>query len=61
MSEVPLYRAPLGPYSRDMPRAIWWCQGGGGMFLMSEVPLYRTTRRSACPQSRVTPVLDPPN
>jgi len=27
-------RAPLGPYSRTMPRAI-----GGGRFLMSEVPL----------------------
>ena len=31
--------APLGPYSRTMPRALWspW---GGGLFLMSEVPLY---------------------
>jgi hypothetical protein len=20
---------PLGPYSRTMPRALWWSQGGG--------------------------------
>jgi len=31
--------APLGPYSRNMPRALWW-SWGGGLFLMSEVPLY---------------------
>jgi hypothetical protein len=31
--------APLGPYSRTMPRALWWSQGGG-LFHMSEVPLY---------------------
>ena len=31
----------LGPYSRHMPRALWWCLGGG-LFLMSEVPLYRS-------------------
>ena len=30
----------LGPYSRSMSRAIWW-PWGGGVFLMSEVPLYR--------------------
>ena len=29
--------APLGPYSRNMPRALWWSQRG--LFLMSEVPL----------------------
>jgi hypothetical protein len=29
----------LGPYSRLMPRALWWSQGGGGG-VMSEVPLY---------------------
>ena len=29
--------APLAPYSRTMPRALWWSQGGG-LFLMSEVP-----------------------
>ena len=23
-------RAPLGPFSRTMPRAIWWSYGGGG-------------------------------
>ena len=33
-------RAPLGHYSRTMPRALWWSQGGG-RFLMSEVPMYR--------------------
>jgi len=31
--------ADLGPYSRAIPRALWWSQGGG-LFLMSEVPLY---------------------
>ena len=30
---------PLGPYSRAMPRALWW-SWGGGLFLISEVPLY---------------------
>ena len=30
--------APLGPYSRTVPRALRWSQGGG-QFLMSEVPL----------------------
>ena len=30
-------RHPVGPYSRTMPRALWW-SWGGGMFLMSEVP-----------------------
>ena len=34
--------APLGPYSRTMPRALWWSYGGG-RFLMSEVPLYRAS------------------
>ena len=32
--------APLGPYSRIMPRALWWANGGG-RFIVSEVPLYR--------------------
>ena len=27
-----------GPYSRTIPRVLWWSQGGG-LFLMSEVPL----------------------
>ena len=31
--------APLAPYSRNMPRALWW-SWGGLLFLMSEVPLY---------------------
>ena len=30
--------APLGPYSRPMPRALWWSQAG--VVLMSEVPLW---------------------
>ena len=30
--------APLGPYSGNMPWALWWPLGGG-QFLMSEVPL----------------------
>ena len=29
----------LGPYSRTIPRVRWWSYGGG-LFLMSEVPLY---------------------
>jgi len=29
---------PLGPYSRPMPRALWWSQGGM-RFVVSEVPL----------------------
>ena len=29
---------PLGPYSRYMPRALWWSQGGC-IFFVSEVPL----------------------
>ena len=36
----------LGPYSRPMPGPLWW-SGGGGRFLMSEVPLY-SFGRSAC-------------
>ena len=30
--------ALLGNYTRTMPRALW-CPLGGGLFLMSEVPL----------------------
>ena len=33
-------RAPLAPYSRIMPRALWRSLKGGGLFLESEVPLY---------------------
>ena len=36
---------PLGPYSRTIPRVLWWSQGGE-LFLMSEVPLYRTLARA---------------
>ena len=31
--------APLGPYSKNMPRPLWRPEGGG-VFLMSEVALY---------------------
>ena len=31
-------RHPVGPYSRTMPRLLWW-SWGGWRFLMSEVPL----------------------
>ena len=31
---------PLEPYSRTMPRVLWWSSGGGGLFLMSKVHLY---------------------
>ena len=34
-------RHPAGPYSRTMPRLLWRSYGGG-RFLMSEVPLYRS-------------------
>ena len=43
--------ASLGPYSRSMPRAIWWSEGGLP-FLMSEVPLqseHRWTRAARGP------------
>ena len=32
--------APLGPYSRNMPRALCWSKGGG-LFPMSKVPPYQ--------------------
>jgi len=31
--------ASLGPYSRAVLRALWW-SSGGGLFRMSELPLY---------------------
>ena len=33
-------RTTLGPYSRPMPRALWWSYGGWRC-LMREVPLYK--------------------
>ena len=33
-------RTPLGPYRRPVPRVLGWSLGGGGCFLVSEVPLY---------------------
>ena len=46
MSDVPLYRGtslmrnslPLGPYSRPVPRNLWW-SWEGGLFRVSEVTL----------------------
>ena len=32
-------RTHLEPYSRPVPKALWWLKGGV-LFLMSEVPLY---------------------
>ena len=45
-------RAPLGPYSRTMPRALWrsW---GGWLFVMSEVPLHARYAKHA---ARLNPV-----
>jgi len=40
-------RAPLGPYTRTMPRAVWWSLGGGRGLLMSELPLYCIIQRQA--------------
>ena len=39
-------RPPLGPYTRTMPRDIWWLWGGV-RFLMSEVSLYYTPGKIA--------------
>ena len=53
-----------GPYSRAIPRALWWSQGAG-CFLVSEVPLYgsvwgqgrarRPTRGVPAPSTRPCP------
>ena len=40
-------KAPLGPYSREMPRAPRQPEGGG-LFLMSEVPLHRNAKVPVC-------------
>jgi len=40
----------LVPYSRTIPRVLWWSQGGV-LFLMSEVPLYIWREAFALPQS----------
>ena len=29
----------LGPHIRTIPRVLWWSEGGGGAFLMSEATL----------------------
>jgi len=49
--------APIGPYSRTMPRTMWkpW---GVWLLLMSEVPLYRgisLTRNSHPPRIAIGP------
>ena len=33
-----MHSAPTGPYCRNMHRSAW-CIQGGGLFLMSEIPL----------------------
>jgi hypothetical protein len=33
-----------------MPRALWWSYGGW-LFLMSEVPLYRTVKETQTPRT----------
>ena len=38
--------APLGPYSKTMPRALSWSKGGGA-FLMSKVPRYESGGEAA--------------
>ena len=37
--------APLGSYSRSMPRALWWWQGGGAVSYERGTPVHesRTT------------------
>jgi len=37
--------SPVGPYSRTMPRLLWWSYRGG-RFLTSEVPLHPSCRMS---------------
>jgi hypothetical protein len=36
----------LGPYGRSIPRVLWWSYWGG-LFLLSEVPLYCAARYRA--------------
>ena len=53
---------PLGPYSRDMPRPLWWSQGGGaalrreGPFEKQHTCLFRVRCR---PGRRGVPVTVP--
>ena len=37
---------PLSPYSRTMPKALWWSQGEG-LFPMSELPLHKSIEESS--------------
>ena len=45
-------RVLIGPYSRTMPKALRWYYGGpgGGLFLMSEVPLYTSRLTAVLPR-----------
>ena len=45
----------IGTYSRLMPRALWWSQGGGGV-LVSVVPLYLSGHDLRIPRGDRRPV-----
>ena len=45
---------PLRPYSRTMPRALWWSLGGGGCFLSARYPCTHHVRPEADSQSHST-------
>ena len=45
-------RTALGPYRKTMPRALWG-SSGGGLFLMSEVPLYLLQCASWCDEALI--------
>ena len=55
----------LGPYSRPMPRPLWWSKGGG-LFLMAEASLYTQcptlahSARCSRGSSRTPPTLNLP-
>ena len=48
-------RHPVGPYSRTMPRLLWWCEGGVAVSFERGTPvlrkLARLTGRSATPSA----------
>ena len=41
-------RRSLGPYSRTMPRALWW-PWGGGRFLLSKIQEYLAHKKTPTP------------
>ena len=49
---APKKQPPLGPYSRTMPRALWWPHGGG-LFIMSRYPCRAPPRPARQPRRRV--------